>query len=106
MAQIVRKKDDNMVLFLFDDLDTITLDSDGLSVNLCSTPKSQVDMTGPVITDTDYEILTVVQPNLPRRFYGIEVDKWDGTAWTQDATALAAFRSNPQWQEPLPHNLI
>ena len=77
MAQIVRKKDDNMVLFLFDDLDNITVNSDGLSVNLCSTPKYQVDMTGSLVTDTDYEILTVVQPHLPRRFYGVEVDKWD-----------------------------
>ena len=106
MAQIVRKKDDNMVLFLFDDLDNITVDSDGLSVNLCSTPRYQVDMTGSLVTDTDYEILTVVQPHLPRRIYGVEVDKWDGTTWTQDADALVLFRANEGWQEPLPHNLV
>tara|TARA_R110000765_G_scaffold880_2_gene2143 strand:+ start:809 stop:1135 length:327 start_codon:yes stop_codon:yes gene_type:complete len=108
MAQIIRRKEDNMVLFLLDDLDVVTLDSeDGLTLNLCSTPKSQTDLLGQQITDALFEIVTgITQPNLPHRFYGQEVDKWDGTTWTQDADALVLFRANDTWQEPQPHNLI
>jgi hypothetical protein len=108
MAQIIRRKEDNIVLFLFDDLDVVTLDSEeGLIVNLCSTPKSQNDLLGQQITDTLFEIVTgITHPNLPHRFYGQDVDKWDGTTWTQDADQLALYRANDSWQEPLPHNLV
>jgi hypothetical protein len=106
MAQLIRRKEDSMVLFMLDNLDTIELDSDGLSVNLCSTPKGQVDLTASYVTTANYEIVSVAKEHLPHRFYGEEVDKWDGTTWTQDADALTGFRANDSWHEPQPHNLI
>ena len=99
MAQIIKQKDDNVVAFIFDEKDTLTLDADQLAVSYTGKIGSEVDMIAPLVNSTTHEIVSGVTP--PTRFYGGGFTTYDGSSFTVDTTALnARIAEDPAWVDP------
>ena len=89
MAQIIRRKSDNVVEFIFDKYDTITLEATGMTVNLGSTTRPIDLVTAPYVANaTTHEIVKDITP--PARFWPYEIMKYDGS-WTTDEDRKTAY---------------
>ena len=89
MAQIIRRKSDNVVDFIFDKYDTITLEATGMTVNLGSTTRPIDWVTAPYVANaTTHEIVKDITP--PARFWPYEIMKYDGS-WTTDEDRKTAY---------------
>ena len=89
MAQIIRRKSDNVVEFIFDKYDTITLETTGMTVNLGSTPKPIDWVTAVYIANTTtHELVKDITP--PARFWPYGILKYDGS-WTTDEDRKTAW---------------
>ena len=89
MAQIIRRKSDKAVLYIFDKYDTLTLDESGLTVNLGSTEKDVDWGTAPIVANsTTHELVQDVTP--PARFWPMDIMSYD-TSWTTDEDRKTAY---------------
>lgn len=89
MAQIIRRKADNVVEWIFDKYDTITLEATGMTINYASTEKEWDFVTAPhVANSTTHELVQDVTP--PARFWRYDIMKYDGS-WTEDEDRKTAY---------------
>jgi|TARA_R110000824_G_scaffold398097_1_gene601753 hypothetical protein len=89
MAQIIRRKADNVVEFIFDKYDTITLEATGMTVSFGNTEKAVDYVTAPhVANTTTHELVQDVTP--PSRFWRYDIMKYDGS-WTTDEDRKTAY---------------
>ena len=89
MAQIVRRKSDNVVEFIFDKYDTITLEATGMTICYGNTPNVIDGITAPYVANTTtHELVQDVTP--PARFWRYDIMKYDGS-WTTDEDRKAAY---------------
>ncbi len=99
MAQIIKQKDNNIVWYIFDEKDKLTLDADKMTVSFTGKVQNEVDMIDPSIKSATHEIVTGITP--PIRFYGSGFTTYDGSSFTVDTTALnARIAEDEVWVDP------
>ena len=89
MAQIIRRKADNVVEFIFDKYDTITLEATGLTISYASTEKAVDLVTLPQVANTTtHELVKDITP--PARYWPYDILKYDGS-WITDEDRKTAY---------------